>query len=71
MTDPKKPHNPANAMFGLDDISSPPPSEPRPRESQTPPGGPAPSATPYGYPTVSFGGRPAAEQGSRPGGSGL
>ncbi len=58
-------------MFGLDDISSPPPSEPKPRESQTPPGGPAPSATPYGYPTVSFGGRPAAEQGSRPGGSGL
>ncbi len=66
MTDPKKPHNPANAMFGLDDVSSPSQREPKPRESRAPSGGPAPSASSYGYPTVSFGSRPGAEQGARP-----
>jgi hypothetical protein len=64
MSDPKKPRNPANALFGLDDVPIEPRRErqssaPQGSESGTGPGSPA------GYypnaPTVNFGTRRAAE----------
>jgi hypothetical protein len=63
MNDPKKPRSAANAMFGLDDISSPPQPEPGQRDSRTTPSGPAPSGASYGF---NFGGRPAGQQPTEP-----